>query len=439
MLTFLFNVYGKLLLTSIFLKVIRYTCSLAGLTLKDVLVAPELKEAQGVSFFAEGQIHNAITKNQIKRSWFSFSDVFRRFSVVILAFLYVLLTQPLHFGYYVFNYHRISYGITPAVFSVIVLPFVPGLILLEVVCKAVIGKSSMFLPYDRADDWEADSNLFFLNNLPFNAKVLYDTWQVLGYILSSYFIVGTNDEGIKVTYWDTEKTDKVFWRKKLCDAGGRVPQEVGFWKDGKHEVIENIAEFDHILVKVTNSCLGIGDKFLSRDKDYKDAGDIVDILQHEYEGKTCILMEVVEPLPSLGVHSLHLLAVKDGQGRVHVLDIMVWTGATTKSTHSATQSYMIDYLSGNAVAPGHWYGPSFQKSSTEKLGLHYPCMEKMIATVVKAHQNVEYDWSSAIGWDCMVTDKGDIVFFEGNVATGRLMIRIFLSFKNFLYYITFLS
>ena len=92
-------------------------------------------------------------------------------------------------------------------------------------------------------------------------------------------------------------------------------------------MVENAAEFDHILIKVTNSCLGIGDKFPSRNKDYNHAGDIVDILQHEYEGKTCILMEVVEPLPSLGVHSLDLLTVKDARGRVHILDIMVWTGA----------------------------------------------------------------------------------------------------------------
>ena len=193
-LTFLLKVYGKIVLTSIFLKVIRYSCSLEGLTLKHILFVPELKESEGVSFFAEGQIHNAITKNQINRSWFSFSDVFRRFSVVILAFLYVLLTQPLHFGYYVFNYDKISYGILAAVFSVVVLSFLPGLIL-EVVCKTLIGRSSMFLTYDIADEEEADGNQFFLNNLPFIEKILHDSWQVLGYIVSAYFIVGNDDEG----------------------------------------------------------------------------------------------------------------------------------------------------------------------------------------------------------------------------------------------------
>ena len=74
--------------------------------------------------------------------------------------------------------------------------------------------------------------------------------------------------------------------------------------------------------------------------------DINNILKTNYTDKTCILMEVVKPLPQLGVHSLDILTAKDPQGRVQLVDIIVWTVTKTRTSHAATECYMIDYKTG---------------------------------------------------------------------------------------------
>lgn len=49
---------------------------------------------------------------------------------------------------------------------------------------------------------------------------------------------------------------------------------------------------------------------------------------------------------------------------------------------------------------------------------------------LRAHKNQPFGWLRMVGWDCMLTDKGEMVFFEGNFAAARIPRRIFLSVQN---------
>ena len=46
---------------------------------------------------------------------------------------------------------------------------------------------------------------------------------------------------------------------------------------------------------------------------------------------------------------------------------------------------------------------------------------------MKAHKLIKEKWLVAVGWDAMVMEKDELVFFEGNFGGARTPGRVFLS------------
>ena len=382
------------------------------------------------------QIHQDTTFPQVKRDhWYSLSDITSRISMALLGFLYALLSRPFSLIRYTYLFNVIFSGRAKAVVSVILLPFWPIIILLN----TIVFNNLSFLPMLNVNDDALESLQFFTNNLSPTASILYDFCQELCNYVGNFYILGPNREGIQTMYWDTEKTTKVFWRKQLNEEGARIAKEVGVWDGEKLELREKVEEFGALLIKVTDSCMGIGDLFLKRTSDYETAEDLEEIFRNKYLGKPCLLIEFITAHPRLKVHSLDILTAKDPAGNVQLIDIVVWAGSASETSHGATDCYMIDPKSGMTCNYGKWYNPNFVNTSSEGLGVQYPGVSEAVLTAMKTHRNLPYPWLSVVGWDCMVTEDSDMVFFEGNLAAWRCPRRLFLSFRNLIYFVSFIS
>ena len=410
----------------------------------DLVPAPKKEKLVGRNeeVYIAKQINNDTTQNQVQRNWFSLYDIFYRLTVSAFGFAYALIVYPLTLTYYSFIYNKTHYGITWGVISFLFLPFWPLILFIKNLCSFILQRKTAFLSLEQCEDGEMDeldSMVFFTDNLPLLQSFLHDYLQMVMSYLANFYILGPSLIGIQTMYWDTDRTNKLFWRKLLRDAGGRIPKQLGLWQNNDHEFRKDICNFREILIKVADSCLGIGDKFLDKGRDFQNAEDIVNILKSSYKDKTCILMEVVKPLPQLGVHSLDILTAKDPQGRVQLVDIIVWSGTKTRTSHAATQGYMIDHKTGKTKSTCKWYNPNFSGTSDNGIGVLYPNLADAISVVMEAHKDIRFSWLPVIGWDAMITEDNDVVFFEGNLGAWRCPRRLFLSLRNFIYFVSHLS
>ena len=395
------------------------TCTLRG---KDVLVAT--------------QIHRDTTFPQVQRDrWFSIYDISSRICMALLAFFCALLSRPFSLIRYTFLFNKIFSGRVKAVFSVVLLPFWPVIMFLN----TLVFNNLSFLPMLNVNDDELESLQFFTNDLSPTASVLFDFSQELCNYVGNFYILGPNQEAIQTMYWDTDKTTKVFWRKQLSDQGARIPKEIGVWDGDNLDLIEQPEEYSSLLIKVTDSCMGVGDMFLRRSCHYESAQDIEQIFREKYAGKPCLLIEFIKAHPDLKVHSLDILTAKDPSGQVQLVDVIVWAGSASETSHGATDCYMVDPLTCLTCSYGKWYNPNFVTTSPKGLGVRYPGVDQAVLTALQAHQNLPYPWLNVVGWDCMVTEDSNIVFFEGNLAAWRCPRRLFLSLSNFIYFVGYIS
>jgi hypothetical protein len=84
------------------------------------------------------------------------------------------------------------------------------------------------------------------------------------------------------------------------------------------------------------------------------------------------------------------------------------------------------------TAPAGWYAIAFTKMNAPLIGTKFPGVKQACELCVKAHRDIKYKWLTAVGWDLMVMDNDELVFFEGNFAGARTPRRIFLSLDNFI-------
>ena len=382
------------------------------------------------------QIHQDTTLPQVKREkWFSICDISSRIVLAFVAFLCALLSRPIALIKYTYLFNKIFSGKIKAISSVVLLPFWPIIVFLN----TLIFNNLSFLPMLNVNDDALESLQFFTNNLSPTASVLFDFSQELCNYVGNFYILGPNQEAIQTMYWDTDKTTKVFWRKQLSDQGARIPTEVGVWDGDKLELKEKLDKYKSLLIKVTDSCMGIGDLFLRQGSDYKSPEDIEQIFQSKYPGKHCLLIEFIAAHPDLKVHSLDILTARDPTGNVQLVDIVVWAGSASETSHGATNCYMIDPHTGLTCNYGKWYNPNFVNTSPEGLGVYYPGVAEAVVTAVETHEKLPYSWLNVVGWDCMVTEDSDILFFEGNLAAWRCPRRLFLSLSNLIYFIGYIS
>ena len=104
----------------------------------------------------------------------------------------------------------------------------------------------------------------------------------------------------------------------------------------------------------------------------------------------------------------------------------MWTATYSWTTHTATKVYTIDPISETTNTAGRRYGSNFMNTYNSSIGVKYPGVKKAVMQAIKCHKNIKCDWHSAIGWDSMIAEDSSIVFFEGNLANGRVPHRMFL-------------
>merc|ERR1712166_468137 len=222
---------------------------------------------------------------------------------------------------------------------------------------------------------------------------------------------------------------KDFWRAALEDVGARVPQQVGRWVPSDRcplQLPQPEIRCD-LVIKVPDGYLGIGDSFWNYNKDFSSTDQLREMLQHKYPSQEVMLLELVRPKKQLGVHSLDIITTRTPEGHVKVLNVLLWTDCTTDSSHSCRAGYTVDVDTEMVIAPISWYSVAFGNMKTPLSGTKFPAVRKACEQAVAAHVATGQDWLVAVGWDCMVVENDDVVFFEGNFAGARTPRRMFLT------------
>ena len=402
---------------------------------KHLCSGPKVEIIAGNEVMVASQIYQDTTLPQIQGDWFSFQDISMRLSVAGASFCYAMLSQPLPLLQFTFMYNKIFSSKKKALLSSLFLPFWPVLM----VIYAIYHRNLAFLPMLNVQDENLESLQFFTNNLSPMTSFLYDFTQEFSNYIGNFFILGPCQDAIQTMYWDTDTTTKVFWREQLKKAGAKISRELGTWDGAQLEIKEDIMSYNCVVIKVTNSCMGVGDMFLKKNVDYSDTRDLEDIFKNKYQQQKCILLEFILAKEDLGVHSLDILTARDPQGNVQLFDVIVWAGSNSDSSHGATDCYMINPVTELACSTGGWYNPNFLGTSPSGLGTRYPDVGKAVNLAIQAHRNLPFPWLSVVGWDCMITRDSTIVFFEGNLAAWRCPRRLFLSWRNFLYFVNYVS
>lgn len=152
-----------------------------------------------------GRAYNLCTLPDDNKAWFTFSDVLHRYLLVQLAFVWTLLTNPLSFPVYTFKYNWLWYGY---IYGTILSLFYPITPVAYTVVELFRKVNSLFV-----NDWmmEGPGRVFFVKPDGCITAFLWDMYLTQSMFIGQYFLVGTHDDAIQHTWYDTILT-KDFWR-----------------------------------------------------------------------------------------------------------------------------------------------------------------------------------------------------------------------------------
>ena len=368
-------------------------------------------------------LYNLCTRPE-QVQWFTFYDCAYRYSLVLLAFCWALVTSPISFFVYTLEYNTIWYGKVLGYAMSIFFPVMPAFLCVTQVF--VIIKKKFF---DKSN-WQDDGpgRVFFVKPKNPIGSFIWDCYLTQSMYVGQYFLVGTNKKAIEHTWVDTILT-KDFWRNHLKDVNARVPRELARHDYDKF-TRDNSYDIGNVVVKIHDSYLGIGDSFWRRGEDFNTVDELEEKVCKEYKGKEALVLEWVEPDPALGVHSLDIITVRTPDDDVKVLSVLVWADCTGSSSHTTHAGYTIDLETETVVAPTGWYSPFFATQSDSLVGTKYKGIREACEDAVQAHKNIKHKWLTAVGWDCMIMENDEVVFFEGNFAGARTPRRMFLSLDH---------
>jgi len=344
-----------------------------------------------------------------------------------------MITSPFSFAYYTYKYNQTWYGYPGLMLTAIypVLPF--GIVLMELAKKAQKQLNKVFNPNMEASwDEAGPGRVFFVKPDSMLADWLWSFYLTTSMFVGQFWLAGTHPDAISHTWVDTILT-KDFWRASLEAVDARVPRELGRWADNKLTLFHDLNKSD-LVIKVPDSYLGIGDSFWNYGADYlmdADKGSkgktLQELLDKNYDGQEVLVLELVRPAKHLGVHSLDILTIRTPDDDVKVLSVILWDNCTTSSSHSCQEGYMVDVETEEVVSAAAWYCAAFSDMNTPRLGQKFPGVKKACHQAVNAHKLIKEKWLVAVGWDAMVMEKDELVFFEGNFAGARTPRRVFLS------------
>lgn len=343
---------------------------------------------------------------------------------------------------------------------------------------------------DKVFGWDAkrkesiwDTNIFFLPPDGLAAAILWDFYKECHMYIGGMLLCGNDDMGIQASYVDTV-TNKHYWRDILRDVGALVPKKRAEW-DGysitwSEGMSPSCVEGQDLVLKLHNSYLGIGDRFLEHGVDFHTAEDLEMLIRDKYPASSLtgeplteeealaaekvaeekgsgtrdrapsvdappvagalIIMDWVRPLkgiepaPSNDVHQLDILTLRVPGKGVQLASCMYWGDCTNATTHTARSGFVCDVESETILEKASWYGPYFSKfvPKEDTVGRRLPGMKEAIAMSIKAHEKADLPFLATVGWDAMITPNGP-VFFEGNFGISRMPRRIFLNWSNFFF------
>ena len=81
---------------------------------------------------------------------------------------------------------------------------------------------------------------------------------------------------------------------------------------------------------------------MKRGIDYNTEEEVKKYLKKEYKNKEALVLELVRPKASLGVHSMDVVTIRTPGDDVKVLSCLLWTDCTTSSSHSTQAGYVLD-------------------------------------------------------------------------------------------------
>ncbi|GAB5362008.1 hypothetical protein AAMO2058_000761200 [Amorphochlora amoebiformis] len=285
------------------------------------------------------------------------------------------------------------------------------------------------------DDWmmAGPGRVFFLSPEGRLSTWFWDSYLELSQMVGVFLMckkTGALDLAVEHSVVDTI-TDKNFWRSVMEEAGVRVPMEIGRFDHGEVRINKDFAvKGTDLVCKVSDSYLGIGDKFLEA-KEVQSIDNLKRIAKgsEDWKGKQVLLLEWMRPKESLGVHSLDIVTIITEAGP-KVLSVLYWGECTGASSHTAKGGYCVDIESEMILSPARFYSPYFSKQPGKLVGTKLPGLKTAVDMSLRAHAlaHKKQAWLMMIGWDCMFTKKdGEVVFFEGNFAASRIHRRITFS------------
>jgi len=388
-----------------------------------------------------GKLLNIVTHAQPDYELWTVQDIFMRGIVrPTLLNYYHMFTSPFEYPFYVWNHFVVWYGLLSAV---IMIPFIlvaPLAIIVRTVLKEAQTQFSKWMAGKKEKHW-SDTSIWFVEPKNPLTAMMWKLQKELAPFAAGFWLIRSSREGMNHS-WEDEITTKDFWRNLFAKNNVRDPRSLGRWENNKIQNLDPDITCS-VVLKITDSFLGIGDKFLEYGKDFKSNKELITIIEshEEYRDRAVLILEWVRPLPSLGVHQLDILTIKTKAG-VQAINCVLWCECTGPSSHSAEGGYVVDIETETVVSPTDWYTVYFYKKPTKMLGRKIPGVKAAVQRCIKMHESVtSLPWLRAVGWDCMVTDKAmkpksggdpqDMVFFEGNFAHQRFPRRVMLSWATF--------
>jgi len=344
-------------------------------------------------------------------------------------FYWCLLTQPLSFGYYTYKHSLLWYGAFPGILIALCYPIMPFIIVLIVAVKKI---QDLFV-----EDWTmaGPGRVFFLKPSNPVTSFIWDCYLNQSMYVGQFILVGTDDTAISHTWIDTI-LNKEFWRATLDSVDARVPRQIGAWTGSAYMEYHPLGKTTDLVVKLNDSYLGIGDSFWNHGEDYNSLADLEVLLAEKYKGQEALILELVRPKKSEGVHSVDIITMRTPEDGVSILSILFWTDCTTDSSHSTQAGYTIDLETETITAPADWYSAYFTTMGTPRIGDKLPGLKKACEKAVAAHENIEHKWLTVVGWDCMMMEGDEAVFFEGNFAGARVPRRMFMNWTTVKLFVT---
>lgn len=149
----------------------------------------------------------------------------------------------------------------------------------------------------------------------------------------------------------------------------------------------------------------------------------MNILKNEYDGVPTLIMDLVEPDANYGRHGMDIRTILCPDGSIQIYHSNFLTDCDDYFQWSASCNSTMDFVKEEAVWSIYYdgnYAKIFAKDN-KWIGRKIEGISELAETLCRAHKELlkmcpRY---TAVGWDCMKTDQGYVVF-EGNLARERL-------------------